>query len=228
MQDINSSKGYRLGSTREVELEEALRDSCITNSELIEDFKNYRKVYSEFSKNIKQDKSQLQLDLNQTNKDKKKLSKHIYQLIDEVKRLSSELDTLTSQINQLQISNAEYGAKDIIRLKKIKSLQSMNEILNKIIVMNSQEAVLRVPNSSDIQNKPEGRSKDHGSSSLPPMKLYLMDIDEANKHESIRNVGHPAMSWPFSKVVIGKSDLCMFHHILTICVTDFLHFPPSQ
>jgi len=89
--------------------------------------------------------------------------------------------------------------------------------------MYSQEAVLRVPNSSDIQknqkkellqNKPEGRTKDYGSSSLfskkmsftlPPMKLYLMDIDEANKHESIRNVGHPAMSWPFSKVVSGKS-----------------------
>jgi len=89
--------------------------------------------------------------------------------------------------------------------------------------MDSQEAVLRVPNSSDIQknqkkellqNKPEGRTKDYGSSSLfskkmsftlPPMKLYLMDIDEANKHESIRNVGHPAMSWPFSKVVSGKS-----------------------
>ena len=72
--------------------------------------------------------------------------------------------------------------------------------------------MLRVPNSSDIQknqkkkllqNKPEGRTKDYGLSSLfskkmsftlPPMKLYLMNIDEANKHESIRNVGHSAMS----------------------------------
>ncbi|CAG8723874.1 7874_t:CDS:2 [Cetraspora pellucida] len=43
------------------------------------------------------------------------------------------------------------------------------------------------------------------SFTLPPMKLYLMDIDEANKHESIRNVGHPAMSWPFSKVFTGMS-----------------------
>ena len=40
---------------------------------------------------------------------------------------------------------------------------------------------------------------------LPPMKLYLMDIDEATKHESSRNVGHPAMSWPFSKIFTGRS-----------------------
>jgi hypothetical protein len=40
---------------------------------------------------------------------------------------------------------------------------------------------------------------------LPPMKLYLMDMDETTKHESSRNVGHPAMTWPFSKVITGKS-----------------------
>ncbi|RHZ80197.1 hypothetical protein Glove_139g148 [Diversispora epigaea] len=32
-----------------------------------------------------------------------------------------------------------------------------------------------------------------------------MDMDEANKHKSSRNVGHPAMTWPFSKLIIGKS-----------------------
>ncbi|CAG8529361.1 801_t:CDS:2 [Ambispora leptoticha] len=164
MQDINSSKGYRLGSTREVKLKETLRDSYITNSELIEDFKNYQKIYSEFSKNIKQDKSQLQLDLNQTNKDKEKLSKHIYQLIDESESTNVPKPTMNEQ---------------------------------------SEETVLQVPNSSDIQknqkkellqNKSEGQTKDYGSLSLflkkmsftlSPIKLYLMDIDEANKHESI-------------------------------------------
>ena len=40
---------------------------------------------------------------------------------------------------------------------------------------------------------------------LPPMKLFLMDMDEATKHESSRNVGHPAMTWPFSKLVTGRS-----------------------
>ncbi|CAG8459066.1 22452_t:CDS:2 [Cetraspora pellucida] len=65
-----------------------------------------------------------------------------------------------------------------------------------------------------LQNKPEGQTKNYGSSSLfskkisftlPPMKLYLIDIDEANKHELIRNIGHLAILWPFSKVVSSKS-----------------------
>jgi Poxvirus A32 protein len=41
---------------------------------------------------------------------------------------------------------------------------------------------------------------------LPPMKLYLMDMDEATKHESSRIQSHPASpSWPFSMLVTGKS-----------------------
>ena len=40
---------------------------------------------------------------------------------------------------------------------------------------------------------------------LPPMKLFLMDIDEATKHASSRCIGHPSMSWPFAKLVTGKS-----------------------
>ncbi|CAG8620219.1 4227_t:CDS:2, partial [Paraglomus occultum] len=101
--------GYRFGSTREVELEEALRDSCKTNSELIDDFKNYlyQKVHKKFIDNIKQDnnKVHLQRNLNQTSKDKEELTKYIYQLIDEIKRLNSELDNLSSQIKRSQISN---------------------------------------------------------------------------------------------------------------------------
>src|SRR5256885_331285 len=42
---------------------------------------------------------------------------------------------------------------------------------------------------------------------LPPMKLYLMDMDEATKHESSQIQSHPASpSWPFSMPVIGKSE----------------------
>jgi len=37
------------------------------------------------------------------------------------------------------------------------------------------------------------------------MKLYLMDMDEATMHESSRNVGHPAITWPFSKVFTDRS-----------------------
>ncbi|GES89641.1 hypothetical protein GLOIN_2v1777358 [Rhizophagus clarus] len=40
---------------------------------------------------------------------------------------------------------------------------------------------------------------------LPPMKLRLLDMDEVTKHKSSRNIGHPAMTWPFSMLVTGKS-----------------------
>ena len=55
------------------------------------------------------------------------------------------------------------------------------------------------------KNRKKELLQSNGSSSLPPMKLYLMDMDEATKHESSRNVGHPAMTWPFSKVFTGRS-----------------------
>ncbi|RHZ89260.1 hypothetical protein Glove_16g214 [Diversispora epigaea] len=58
--------GYQLGSTREIELEEALHDSCKINSKLIDDFKNYRKIQSNFNKNIKEENIRLYHNLKQT------------------------------------------------------------------------------------------------------------------------------------------------------------------
>ncbi|CAH1767416.1 4817_t:CDS:2, partial [Entrophospora sp. SA101] len=102
---------------------------------------------------LDKDNKRIQRDLKQSNKDKEKLSKHTYQLINEVKRLSSELDTLTSQINQLQISNTKYGAKDIIRLKKIKSLQSMNKILNSKLASAQKDAFSIQENLSKTESE---------------------------------------------------------------------------
>ncbi|CAG8505961.1 4231_t:CDS:2 [Cetraspora pellucida] len=61
-------------------------------------------------------------------------------ILDKDNKHIQQLDTLTSQINQLQISNTKYGAKDIIRLKKIKSLQSMNKILKSKLVSAQKDA----------------------------------------------------------------------------------------
>ena len=37
------------------------------------------------------------------------------------------------------------------------------------------------------------------------MKLRLLDMDEVTKHESSRNIGHPAITWTFSMLVTGRS-----------------------
>src|SRR6266542_458838 len=43
---------------------------------------------------------------------------------------------------------------------------------------------------------------------LPPMKLYLIDMDEATKYESSQIQSHPTSPlWPFSMLVTEKSEL---------------------
>ncbi|CAG8826074.1 285_t:CDS:2, partial [Cetraspora pellucida] len=56
------------------------------------------------------------------------------------------------------------------------------------------------------------QSEKNSKTRLPPMKLFLMDMDKATKHASSRCIGHPAMSWPFAKLVTEKSGtVCGYH-----------------
>src|SRR6266498_3825350 len=62
-----------------------------------------------------------------------------------------------------------------------------------------QSIEIRVMDSQSVMRKNQ-------KIGLPPMKLYLMDIDEATKHESSQIQSHPASpSWPFSMLVTRKS-----------------------
>ncbi|CAJ0913709.1 5890_t:CDS:1 [Entrophospora sp. SA101] len=124
-------QGYRLGSAREQELEEALRDSIKSNSELIDDFKNLQVVYSKFSKNIKQGNAQLQRNLKQADTDIQQIHSHALQLISEIKRLRKEISVHKSQNNRQQIAMNDYDIKlDNIqnalseKSKEAKSLQT--------------------------------------------------------------------------------------------------------
>ncbi|RHZ82012.1 hypothetical protein Glove_115g104 [Diversispora epigaea] len=118
-------KGHRLGSTREQELEEALRNSIKSNSELDSEFKNLQEIYSKFSKNIKQNNTQLQRDLKQAYTNINRLRSHALQLISEVKRLQNEITNYKSQNNRQQI---------IINKNDIK----LNSIQNKLSEKSSE------------------------------------------------------------------------------------------
>ena len=48
------------------------------------------------------------------------------------------------------------------------------------------------------------------------MKLRLLDMDKVTKHESSRNVGHPAMTWTFAMVVTGKSGTGKLIYLQTL------------
>jgi len=132
-------QGYRLGSAREQELEEALRDSIKSNSELIDDFKNLQVVYSKFSKNIKQENAQLQRNLKQADTDIQQIHSHALQLISEIKRLRKEISVHKSQNNRQQIAMNDYNIKlhDIQnalseKSKEAKSLQTKVKKLEKM------------------------------------------------------------------------------------------------
>ncbi|CAG8820192.1 21032_t:CDS:2, partial [Cetraspora pellucida] len=88
-----------------------------------------------------------------------------------------------SLIQDITIEGAVCAGEALVNDKKKFFIPSIE-----IIVMDSQFVIQK------------NRKKE-----LPPMKLYLMDMDEATKHESSKNIGYPAMSWPFSKVFTGKS-----------------------
>src|SRR6185369_16845649 len=132
-------QGYRLGSAREQELKEALRDSIKSNSELIDDFKNLQVVYSKFSKNIKQENAQLQRNLKQADTDIQQIHSHALQLISEIKRLRKEISVHKSQNNHQQIAMNDYDIKlyDVQnalseKSKEAKSLQTKVKKLEKM------------------------------------------------------------------------------------------------
>ncbi|CAH1768709.1 326_t:CDS:1 [Entrophospora sp. SA101] len=129
-------QGYRLGSAHEQELEEALRDSIKSNSELIGDFKNLQVVYSKFSKNIKQENAQLQCNLKQADTDIQQIRSHALQLISEIKRLRKEISVHKSQNNRQQIAMNDYNIKlhDIQNalLEKSKETKSLQTKVKKL------------------------------------------------------------------------------------------------
>ncbi|CAJ0834710.1 17452_t:CDS:2, partial [Entrophospora sp. SA101] len=115
-------QGYRLGSAREQELEEALRDSIKSNTEITSEYKNMQVVYSNHSNNTNKENDQLR-------SNNEKLSKHVYQLIDEVKRLRSKIDTLKSRITDKDLSLAEFKADIRTKSKEMKDFLSKMEAL---------------------------------------------------------------------------------------------------
>ncbi|CAG8833701.1 24009_t:CDS:2, partial [Cetraspora pellucida] len=60
--------------------------------------------------------------------------------------------------------------------------------------------------SEYIENRVmDSQSSMQKNSKIPPMKLFLMDMDEANKHAASRCQSHPASpTWPFRMIVTGK------------------------
>ncbi|CAG8551309.1 14949_t:CDS:2 [Cetraspora pellucida] len=74
---------------------------------------------------------------------------------------------------------------------------SLNSKLDYTHSMTASEK--RVMDSQFIMQK-------NSKTGLPPMKLFLIDIDEVMKHASLHCIGYLAMLWSFAKLVTGKSN----------------------
>src|SRR3954453_301982 len=129
LKDISS--GYRLGSAREMELEEMLCNSIKSISELTNEYNDIQGVYSSYSKRNDRDKAKLHCNLEQAETNNRKLSDRIHQLIDEMSQLRSEMNSLNFQITRKDISLAESKDKLATKSKEIKALQSKLKALEK-------------------------------------------------------------------------------------------------
>ncbi|CAH1769737.1 3630_t:CDS:1, partial [Entrophospora sp. SA101] len=181
-------QGYRLGSAREQELEEALRDSIKSNSEITSEYKNMQVVYSNHSKNTNKENDQLR-------HNNEKLSKHVYQLIDEVKRLRSKIDTLKSRITDKDLSLAESKAENVTESKKIKSLESIIKILESKL-SSTQKDVISIQNDS--------LKKD---SEILSLKSKIAELENIKSElESKVNELECLKSETISKPIVGGDD----------------------
>src|SRR5947199_802719 len=96
LKDINS--GYCLSSACEMKLEEMLRNSIQSISELTNEYNDMQGVYSSYSKRNDRDKAKLHRNLEQVETNNRKLSDRIHQLIDVLSQLRSERNSLNFQI----------------------------------------------------------------------------------------------------------------------------------
>ncbi|CAG8781959.1 9707_t:CDS:2 [Dentiscutata erythropus] len=179
LRDINS-KGHRLGSIREVELEEALRDSCKSNSELIDDFKNYQKVYKKYIKNIKQDKLEsAQKDAFSTQKEIIKKESEIISLKSELTNIKNELtntkDELASKINEIECLGTLYPAS-----------QKTKDILDPVVMGGAEKNTQSEEQSFKSNSEAESKSLVKYFKSKKKMEAEINDTSLTNQ-ESLTN-----------------------------------------
>ena len=125
------SSGHRLGSAREMELEEALCISSKSMSEFTNKYNALIGAYSNFEKRCNKEKAKLHRNLEQADTNNGKFSERIHNLTSEITQLRSKKDSLNSQVIHKGASLAESKDKVATKSKEIKVLQSKLKALEK-------------------------------------------------------------------------------------------------
>ncbi|CAH1766933.1 10673_t:CDS:1 [Entrophospora sp. SA101] len=195
LQDISSNKGHRLGSMREQELEESLHHSLKSISELNDGNEALRSKYMKRVKAFDQEKKRWNQDSLRNNTEIEKLRTHTLQVINEHEQLQNENTNLISHNAQKDIFIAESKAENTIKSKKIRSLESMIEIL-KGKLSSAQEDVISIQNDS-LKKESENLSLKSKIAELENIKSELES--KVNELEHLK-------SEAISKPIVGGSD----------------------
>ncbi|CAG8817438.1 7057_t:CDS:2, partial [Cetraspora pellucida] len=119
-------------------------------------------------------------------------------IMNEVEKISTDIPTHTNNKIVPILESSKIDTEITSKIKNVTPIRSHN-----ITIGRSKELLIialgaKVMDSQSVMQK-------NSKTRLPPMKLFLMDMDETTKHASSYYIGHPAMSWPFAKLVTEKS-----------------------
>ncbi|GES88766.1 hypothetical protein GLOIN_2v1790954 [Rhizophagus clarus] len=183
------------GKLENLELEQVFHDSNI-NGGILEELKN--KVKEIEKKIAKEDLLEVL---------QKALSEKNF-LIQEAKLKEPTNACLAEQIQKTSSEYEVHGgtklclsASDQNEPSSVSKLEKDNDITNPELIRPQRDlSILPITAGHKVTQALKNQK-----TGLPPMKLCLLDMDEVTKHESSQNIGHPAMTWPFSMLVTGRS-----------------------
>ncbi|GBC48727.2 hypothetical protein RIR_jg25259.t1 [Rhizophagus irregularis DAOM 181602=DAOM 197198] len=217
--DIALSSGIQLGTRNSLLIKnnESFSERVCQLEDEAREFKNeINQKEISLAKELEQDVSLVQKRLSEMDFLKRKSELEYIKLSDEnisLELANTELkDTLAKKKDELMRVRDDLLSAQKVVIEKDSLLQETNSLLLEHISKTSSESKQNEAIGGDKGLEKEIRVIDSQSDTqknqktgLPSMKLRLLDIDEVTKHESSRNIGHPAMTWPFSMLVTGRS-----------------------
>ncbi|PKB94940.1 hypothetical protein RhiirA5_437725 [Rhizophagus irregularis] len=119
-------------------------------------------------------------------------------------------DTLTKKKDELMWVKDDLLSAQKAVIEKDSFLQETNFLLLEHISKTSSESKQNEAIGACNHFHNSITNHIHLKTGLPPMKLYLMDMDKATRHKSSQIQSHSASpSWPFLMLVTGKSGLAL-------------------
>ncbi|RIB29844.1 hypothetical protein C2G38_2154350 [Gigaspora rosea] len=189
-------KGHRLGSIREEELEKKIHDAIKSKAEINKLSEKLQNKYIKQMKVFDQERKGWNKNSLRNNTEIQKLRTHALQVINEHKQIQNENTNLISHNAQKDIYIAESKAENVMKSKKIKSLEFMIKILetelenienelklkaNQLECLKSEAILKPVIGGDDEKNITKSDNISLGSTDLSKYFIRGKNIDQTEK-----------------------------------------------